>query len=356
MKRYNGIYEQIYDFANLECAYKKARRCKRYRSEVLRYSQNLEENLINLQNHLIWHSYKQGAYRTFYVYEPKKRLISALPFTDRVAQHAINNILEPLIDRRFYYHSYACRKGKGMHKASDVLTKWIYEGTFEGTPLYAIKADIHHYFQSIDHDRLKAAIRRIIKDAETLALLDRIIDNGGENGKGIPVGNLTSQLFANLYLDRLDKYVKETLHVRHYIRYMDDFVILSQDNARLREILRKIERFLASELGLLLNPKTTILNCKNGVDFCGYRHFTDHKKVRKTSIRRMKRTIRAYRKGIISEERFAKALQSWLGHIQHADAYLLREGMFRQIEKAHTERQTAETDSTKQREGGTANE
>lgn len=341
MKRYTGIYEQIYDFANLERAYKKARRCKRYRNEVLRYSRNLEENLINLQNHLIWHSYEQGIYRTFYVYEPKKRLISALPFADRVAQHAINNILEPLIDRRFYYHSYACRKEKGMHKASEVLTKWLYDETFDGKPLYAIKADIHHYFQSIDHERLKATIRRIIKDEEALALLDKIIDNVGTDGKGIPVGNLTSQLFANLYLDRLDKYLKETLHVRHYIRYMDDFVIISPDKAYLRDLLQKIEFFLASELGLLLNPKTTILNCKNGVDFCGYRHFTDHKKVRKTSIRRMKRTIRAYRKGIISEERFAKALQSWLGHIQHADAYLLREGMLRRLEGAREERQAA---------------
>lgn len=338
MKRYAGIFVQIYDFANLERAYKKARRCKRYRNEVLRYSQNLEENLINLQNHLIWHSYKQGTYRTFYVYEPKKRLISALPFADRVAQHAINNVLEPLIDKRFYFHSYACRKNKGMHKASEVLTKWLYNETYSGKSLYAIKADIHHYFQSIDHRRLKETIRQIIKDAETLSLLDTIIDSGGADGKGIPVGNLTSQLFANLYLDRLDKYIKETLHVRYYIRYMDDFIILSPDKAYLRELLRQIEEFLASELGLLLNPKTTILNCKNGVDFCGYRHFTDHKKVRKTSIRRMKRTIRAYRKGVISEERFAKALQSWLGHIQHADTYLLREGMFARLAEAQTAR------------------
>jgi RNA-directed DNA polymerase len=338
MKRYSGLYPKIYDFANLEHAYKKARRCKRYRNEVLRYSENLEENLINLQNHLIWHTYRQGQYRTFYIYEPKKRLISALPFADRVAQHAINNILEPLIDRRFYFHSYACRKGKGMHKASETLTKWIYNLTFEGSPLYAIKGDIHHYFQSIDHDRLKSTVRRIIKDPEALGLLDLIIDSGGEDGKGIPVGNLTSQLFANLYLDRLDKYVKETLRVRHYIRYMDDFVILAPDKAYLRNVLRKIETFLALELGLQLNPKTTILNCKNGVDFCGYRHFADHKKVRKSSIRKMKRTIRGYRTGKIGEERFAKAFQSWLGHIQHADAYLLREGMLQQIEQTRAEK------------------
>lgn len=332
MKRHSQLYKQIFDFANIENAYKKARRCKRYRNEVLKYSANLEENLINLQNHLIWHSYRQGEYRNFYVFEPKKRLISALPFKDRVAQHAINNIIEPLMDRRFYYHSYACRKGKGAHRASNTLSTWIYNLSFKGKQLYAIKADIHHYFQSISHARLKEIVRRVIKDEETLWLLDLIIDSGGENGKGIPVGNLTSQLFANLYLDMLDKYIKETLRVRYYIRYMDDFVILSHDKAYLRDVLVKIEVFLRKELGLKLNPKTTILDSKNGVDFCGYRHYKDHKKVRKSSVRRMQKTIRAYRKGKISEERFAKSLQSWLGHIQHADAFLLRKRTLNRIE------------------------
>lgn len=351
MKRHGHLYEQIYDFANLERAYKKARRCKRYRNEVLRYSANLEENLINLQNHFIWHTYKQGAYKTFYVYEPKQRLISALPFPDRVAQHAINNVLEPLIDRRFYYHSYACRKEKGMHRASEALTTAIYNLSFEGKPLYAIKGDIHHYFQSIDHDKLKRALRRIIKDKDVLSLLDGIIDSGGDGGRGIPVGNLTSQLFANLFLDALDKYVKETLAVKEYFRYMDDFVILSPDKAYLRELLKQIEEFLLSELGLRLNPKTTIINCKNGVDFCGYRHWPDHKKVRKSSIRKMRKTIKAYENGKISDAKFDKSLQSWLGHIKHADAFLLREGTMQRIEKIKAERAGKAT-----QEGGNAHD
>lgn len=324
MKRHSKLYEQIFDFANLESAYRKARRCKRYRNEVMRYSANLEENLINLQNHLIWHSYRQGEYRMFTVLEPKKRQISALPFRDRVAQHAINNIVEPLFDRRFYFHSYACRKDKGMHKASETLTTWIYNLSFDGKPLYALKADIHQYFKSIDHERLKRIVRRGIKDRETLWLLDLIIDSGGEGGTGIPVGNLTSQLFANIFLDVLDKHVKETLRVKYYIRYMDDFVILSHDKAHLRELWRDIEAFLLSELGLHLNPKTTIVNSKNGIDFCGYRHFKDHKKVRKSSVKRMRKRIKRYRKGRISEERLQKSLQSWLGHVQHADSFTLR--------------------------------
>ncbi len=332
MKRYTGLYAQIYDFANLERAYRKASRGKRYRNEVLRYSANLEENLINLQNHLIYHTYRQGERRTFKVIEPKARIISAVPFRDRVAQHAINNIIEPLFDRRFYCHSYACRKDKGAHAASEQLSEWIRNLSFDGgAPLYALKADVKSYFQSIDHARLKTVLRRVIKDAETLALLDHIIDSGSETGRGIPVGNLTSQLFANVYLDVLDKHIKEGLRVRYYIRYMDDFIILAHDIAELFRLWREIEDYLCVELGLRLNPKTGIVAAKNGVDFCGYRHFKDHKKVRKRSVRNMRRTVKIWRAGKISRERFAKSLQSWLGHIQHADTYGLRQRMMARI-------------------------
>ena len=331
MKRYGNLYPKIYDFANIERAYKQARKCKRYRVEVLKFTANKEENLINIQNHLIWHSYRQGAYRVFKILEPKERIISALPFTDRVIQHAICNVIEPLIDKRFFYYSCACRKGRGMHMASDTITRWLRNMSYGGKPLYALKGDIHHYFQSIDHGVLKKILRRIFKDKELLWLLDLIIDSNGA-GAGIPVGNLTSQLFANLYLNELDRFAKETLHVRHYIRYMDDFIIISDDKAYLRDTMRRIEGFLLGDLHLSLNPKTTIINTKNGVDFCGYIHWLDHKKVRKTSVQRMRRTIEAYRHGKISKERLQKSLQSWLGHIAHADTYRLRERILRSID------------------------
>ena len=324
MKRHSELYAQIFDFANIESAYRKARRCKRYRNEVLRYTENLEENLINLQNHFIWHTYKQGQRRIFTVTEPKTRTISALPFRDRVAHHAVNNIIEPIIDKRFYFHSYACRKGKGMHAASENLSRWIRNLSYEGKPLYALKCDIHQYFKSIDHKRLKAALRRIIKDEETLWLLDLTIDSGCEGGRGIPVGNLTSQLFANVYLDALDKYIKETMRVKYYIRYMDDFIILSHDKAELAALLRAVEAFLRHKLDLELNPKTAIVAAKNGVDFCGYRHWKDHKKVRRRSVRRMKNTIKAYNGEKIPPLRFERILKSWLGHILHADTFKLR--------------------------------
>ena len=331
MKRYGGLYPKIYDFANLENAYRKARRGKRFYNEVLRYTANLEENLINLQNHLMWKTYKQGIFRHFVVIEPKKRTISALPFRDRVAQHAINNILEPLFDKRFYSHSYACREGKGTHRASATLKKWLRNLTFYDKPLFALKADISNYFATVDHERLKKQISRVIKDPDVLTLCGHIIDCGSETGRGIPVGNLTSQLFANIYLDALDKFIKDELKARHYIRYMDDFVILSHDKKELQHFFKEIEGFLFADLALRLNPKTCVFNTKNGVDFCGYRHFVSFKRVRRRSVRAMYRKVAAFERGKITRPDFIKSLKSWLGHIQHADTYRLRERMRERI-------------------------
>lgn len=240
----------------------------------------------------------------------------------------INNVLEPIFDKRFISQSYACRKGKGMHAASDTLKEWLYEWNkyHPDQPLYAIKADIHHYFQSIDHAVLKTEIRKVIKDAGVLALLDRIIDHNGNmpDGVGIPVGNLTSQLFANIYLDALDQFIKHELGVEAYIRYMDDFVILSPDKEQLRSWLARIEQFLREELKLEFNPKTTILAAKNGIDFVGYKHRATHRKVRKDSIKRIKRTIKKCESGKITKEQLQKSIQSWTGHAGHADSYNLR--------------------------------
>lgn len=217
---------------------------------------------------------------------------------------------------------------KPMHAASDTLKEWLYEWNkyHPDQPLYAIKADIHHYFQSIDHAVLKTEIRKVIKDAGVLALLDRIIDHNGNmpDGVGIPVGNLTSQLFANIYLDALDQFIKHELGVEAYIRYMDDFVILSPDKEQLRNWLARIEQFLREELKLEFNPKTTMLAAKNGIDFVGYKHRATHRKVRKDSIKRIKRTIKKCESGKITKEQLQKSIQSWTGHAGHADSYNLR--------------------------------
>ena len=327
MKTIKNLIGKICTFPNAIKAYMKARKCKRLRPEVLEFEQNREDNLQKAIDAIQSGEYTPGKYRIFKVWEPKERIIMALPFFDRVIQHMIVNIIEPIFEKRFIFHSYACRKGKGAHEASDTLSKWLYElEVAQGKKIYAIKGDIHHYFQSIDHAVLKTEIRKVIKDAGVLALLDRIIDHNGNmpDGVGIPVGNLTSQLFANIYLDALDQFIKHELGVEAYIRYMDDFVILSPDKEQLRSWLARIEQFLREELKLEFNPKTTILAAKNGIDFVGYKHRATHRKVRKDSIKRIKRTIKKCESGKITKEQLQKSIQSWTGHAGHADSYNLR--------------------------------
>ena len=322
------LVEAMADYANVQKAYNKARKCKRYRKDVLLFTKDKEDNLETVCNDILGLSYEPSEYRYFKVYEPKERQIMALPFYDRVVQHAINNVLEPIFNQRFIFHSYACRKTKGMHAASDTLQEWLYEWQkfHPDQPLYAIKADIHHYFQSINHDVLKAEIRKVIKDAGALVLIDKIIDHNGQmpDGVGIPVGNLTSQLFANIYLNRLDQYIKHTLGAKYYMRYMDDFILLSPDKEQLRRWLADIERFLRDELKLELNPKTTILAAKNGIDFVGYKHRATHRKVRPDSVKRIKKTIKKYESGKITKEQLQKSIASWTGHAGHADSYNLQ--------------------------------
>lgn len=305
-------------------AYHKARKCKRYRPDVLEFEANREENLFRAIEVLKDGTYQPGEYRVFKVWEPKERIIMALPFFDRVIQHMIVNFIEPIFEKRFLFHSYACRKGKGVHEASKTLSKWIYElEVVQGKKIYAIKGDIHHYFQSVSHDILKAEIRRYISDKALLKILDRIIDHNGifPPGIGIPVGNLTSQLFANVYLNKLDQFVKHELKVKYYVRYMDDFIILSEDPAELRRLLAIIEEFLRRELRLELNPKTTILAAKNGINFVGYIHYKDHKKIRKDARRRLTKLLKAFETGEVELEYFDRSIESRFGHMEHADTY-----------------------------------
>lgn len=332
MKRSSIGIQDIATFENAEDAYRKARKCKRYREEVLRFTDNLEEELYSLVDDLLAGTYKQGAARRFVIYEPKKRDIYALPFRDRVAQHMINSKIEPIIEKRFYYHSYACRKEKGMHKATDYAQECIRNLSFEGKQVYALKADIHKYFNSVDYEVLKQILSRIFKDKELLTLLFYIIDSYGKDGRGLPVGNLLSQLFANMVLNELDDFAKNELGVKYYIRYMDDFIMIHNDRENLEEVLRKIKAFLGERLKLTLNPKTQIINMKNGLDFCGYRIYKDYRKIRKRSPKHIRAAIRAYRSGKIAKEKLLMIYTSWKGHAEHADTYKLRMKIKEQIE------------------------
>lgn len=323
-KRYGNLYNQIYHYDNLLDAYKKAKKGKRFKREVLLFTRRLEENLIIIQNELIWKSYQVGQYSLFEVHEPKKRTVAALPFRDRVVQHAINNILEPIFDRAMIYDTYACRVGKGTHAGANRLTKYLRICRRKWLSVYCLKVDIKQYFPSINHEQLKAIIRKKIKCPETLWLVDLIIDSGGDGVRGLPIGNLSSQLWANVYLGELDHYVKETLRERYYIRYMDDFIILSDNKAHLWRIRRKIEEYLTDKLNLTVNRKTAIFPAAMGVDFLGYKIWCTHRLLRKNSIKRMKRKLK-YFAYLAAQGRFdpgaaLASIGSWLGHIKHADS------------------------------------
>ncbi len=330
-KTFKNIYGQIYDFANLYAAYLRARRGKRYRHEVLRFSRDLEPNLIQIQNELVWKTYHTGRYREFFVYEPKRRPVAALPFRDRVVQHAIVSVIEPIWENRFVYDSYACRPTRGTHAGADRAQAFLRKVKRRHGKVYVLKADISKYFASIDHGVLKRLLRKRIACGDTLSLLDGIIVST-PGPTGIPIGNLTSQLFANIYLHELDEYVKYDLREHFYVRYMDDFVIIHHDKQHLQRLRVAIESFLWDRLRLRTNAKTQVfpvgLVRGRALDFLGYRIWPTHRKLRKGSIKRMRHRLRRlqalYAAGRIGFAQIGPRIVSWFGHAKHADSYNLR--------------------------------
>lgn len=325
-KTYSNLYPRIYDFENLYQSYLKARKGKRYQSDVLKFSANLEENLITIQNELIWHQYQSGEYHHFKVFEPKERDVAALPFRDRVVHHAIINVIEPIFEKRFVYDSYACRVGKGTHAGADRAQKFMRIVKRNHGRVYALKADVSKYFASIDHGILLQQLRRRIACPETIMLLETIL--ASTPNPGIPIGNLTSQLFANIYLHDLDEYCKYTLRERFYVRYMDDFVILHNDKQHLHKIREQIEWFLATELKLKTNHKTSVfpISARNGrsLDFLGYKIWPTHRKLRKDSIKRFKKRLkkmqRQYAAGTKTLPEIRQRIMTFIAHAGHANS------------------------------------
>lgn len=331
-KRYRNLYSQVCDFKNLHLAYLKARQNKRYRNEVLNFTAKLEENLLDIQNDLLNKNYRTGKYRKFKIFEPKLRTIKALPFLDRVVHHALCNIIEPIFDKTFIYDSYACRTGKGTHKAADRITYFLRRLVKEKDKVYCLKCDIKNYFGSINHRILLNLIEKKIADKDVLRLIREIIYADVRQldflSAGIPIGNLTSQLFANLYLSELDYFVKHSLKCRYYVRYMDDFVILYKDKRYLNSVLQKIKKVLNAKLELGLNNRTSIFPVSQGIDFVGYRIWRNYRLLRKSSVKRMKKRLkifqRLWKQNQINLEEIRCSLGSWLGHASHANTYNLR--------------------------------
>ena len=318
-----NLYPQIYDYENLYQAYILARKQKRYRGQVLSFGYNLEENLIQLQNELVWKTYKVGPYRQFKVWEPKERLISALPFRDRVVQHAVSRVIEPIFERRMFPDSFACRKRKGSLAAANRLAYFI--GKPSAT-LY-LKCDIAKYFHSINIDILKQIIQKSILDLDARWIVDLILDSSANSG--VPIGNLLSQLFANVYLHELDFHIKTRLGIRFYLRYMDDFIVLGSSRPALQSALVEIERFLEADLHLCLNAKTKIGRVSDGIDFVGYRIFPQNRLIKKASLCRMRKKYRAWKKGKMKDQAYLASIGSWAGHAKGTASHGFVERMLR---------------------------
>ncbi len=326
MKRVKHLFWQFASFGNLLLAYKKARNGSRRSREAQQYGFHLEKNIFDLRERLLAGQWQPRPFRFFEIYDPKQRTISVATFEDRVVHHALVNVLEPIYERTFIFDSYATRKGKGTHAAVSRAQQMLRQtGWF-------FKSDVEKYFDSIDHNILLGLIGRKIADPALLAVITSIIQNGGNQGLGLPIGNLTSQFFANVYLDPFDKFVKEKLRIRHYLRYMDDFVLFHEDKVILKTARLLLEEWLLEHLNLRLKHKATYFNsAQNGLSFLGTRIFPGIIRLRPENTRRMFRRLqhleRQFLAGDISDERLLAGANSYLALLSKYPSAGLRKKM-----------------------------
>jgi RNA-directed DNA polymerase len=329
MKRQGRLFERVTRFDNLLLAARRAAQGKRDRPAVARFEFYLERELLLLHEELGGGAYRPGAYFTFEVRDPKPREICAAPLRDRVVHHALCHVLEPFFERRLIFDTYACRPGKGTHAAIARAQQLARRHR------YFLKCDVRKYFASIDHAILGGLLARMFKDRPLLALLGRIIAHAPPDarpGSGLPIGNLTSQHFANLYLGELDHELKEGRRVKAYVRYMDDLIVFADDKPSLHLWLADIRRFLEESLRLELKDSATLLApVAEGIPFLGLRIYPGVLRLGARSLRRFRRQVRrreeTYRAGRLGKEELVNSVASLFAHVSHADTLTLRRGV-----------------------------
>ncbi len=340
MPAYYDLWKECCSYKNLELAFKKARKGKTLKPYVIEFENNLKQNLLQLRTELLLHCYKPKPLQTFILRDPKTRKISKSAFCDRVAHHALCNIIEPLFEKQFIYDSYANRKTKGTLKAIQRFEyfKKIVSRNFT-KPAFVLKADIRKYFDHVDHSILLSILRRKIKDPKIIWLSKGILSNYSiAPGKGMPLGNLTSQFFANVYLNELDQFVKKELKAKYYLRYVDDFVIFHSDRKKLQDYKEEISQFLSERLALSLHPdKSKIIPLKQGVEFLGLKIFRRHKLIKMKNIRKFKKNFTNlysnYAEKKVQYDKIYDFLEGWNAYAKNADAYTLRNKINSQFEK-----------------------
>lgn len=347
------LFEKISSFENLLLAHNFAKQGNRQKEYAIKFEYNLENEIGRLVWELKNNRYRPSAYHHFIVSHPKMRAIAAPAFRDRVVQQSLVSIINPIFEKTFIYDSYACRKEKGTHFGAKRVKKFLKasHSLYSNQQVYVLQTDIKSFFASMSWGVLKKMITKKIKDPKTLNLINQFITihlisttstqsnkeikkviNTDEQ-KGLPIGNLTSQLFANIYLNQLDHFIKEILRQRWYARYMDDFLIINRSKSELHQIQKEISKFVNEQLELQLHPrKTVIYPVKNGVPFVGYRIFYDHTLIRANSLLRMQKRLKNKKQQLINkeitQEEFEQSVSSFQGHLNHADSYWLQKQMF----------------------------
>ena len=318
--QFTHTFADISNVENLLASWKEFVNDKRREPDVEEFSLRLMSNIFDLNADLNHHTYCHGPYQAFAIHDPKPRSIHKASVRDRLLHHAIYRVLYPFFDRTFIADSYSCRIGKGTHRALNRFREFGYAVNKNSTrTCWVLKCDVRKFFASVDQLALQKILRTYIPDADVLWLLDQLISSfrSTGQGKGLPLGSLTSQLLVNIYMNEFDKFAKHRLKARHYIRYADDFVILAEDRDRLEALVPKIAEFLGDRLKLELHPhKVSIGTFASGVDFLGWVHFPDHRVLRTSTKQRMMKNL----EGNESENR----LNSYLGLLKHGNTEKLR--------------------------------
>jgi retron-type reverse transcriptase len=339
----------VYGWANLYRAFRKAAKGKRSRRAAAAFEYALEDNLLQLQRELSTECYEPGPYANFVIHEPKQRLISAAPFRDRVVHHALCSVIEPAFERSFIHHSYANRIGKGTHRALDTAQAWMQEYR------YVLQCDLKQFFPSIDHRILQRTLNRQIQDGQIRRLIAKILESGigvlseeydmvyfaGDTlfavnrPRGLPIGNLTSQFWANCYMNQFDHFVARELRCRAYLRYVDDFLLFANDKETLWRWRAKIIDRLAAMRLTLHETKAQVRPVSEGIRFLGFVLYPDYRHLlRRKGIhyqRKLRSMYAAYCTGLNDKSELRSSIQGWINHVRYADTWGLRRTILKDI-------------------------
>jgi retron-type reverse transcriptase len=339
----SSLYEQVTDWSNLLLAYRKAAKGKRGMSAAAHFEFQVADRLLELQHELTNFTYQPGEYVHFMIHEPKLRRISAAPFRDRVVHHALCNVIEPLFEKQFIPDSYANRVGKGTHKAIDRCQE------FARRYRYVLRCDIVKHFPSLDHAVLLAILRQTIREEPLLWLIERILRSGegvlrddyemvyfpGDDllavlrPRGLPIGNLTSQFWSNVYLTPLDYFVRHDLGCSAYLRYVDDFALFSDSKRQLYEWKRALRDLLAALRLTLHEPQAQVIPCRHGIPWLGFVVYPTQRRVKARNLVKFARRLQVrwgeYCAGEITFAEFDASVQGWINHVRYADTWGLRQ-------------------------------